>query len=74
MILMIILLTNAIQKSLTLSCQRINIYGKIDQKRCYPLLINFDDECCAQSQDDNCKTGLAFGIRHCVKTKHEYIQ
>jgi hypothetical protein len=67
MLIMIILWKNDVQKSSTFSCQQVNIYGKKNQKRCYPLLINFADECCAQSQDDNCKTGLSFGIKQCVK-------
>ncbi len=67
MLIMIILWKNDVQKSSTFSCQQVNIYGKKNQKLCYPLLINFADECCAQSQDDNCKTGLSFGIKQCVK-------
>ncbi len=51
----------------SLSCHKVNIYGQSNQKRCYPLLINFAHGCCEFSQDDNCKSGLTFGIKQCVQ-------
>ncbi|CAF0815475.1 unnamed protein product [Adineta steineri] len=66
-IIVIIRWTIVIQNFPSSSCQQINIYGQTNQKRCYPLLVNFGHECCAKAQSDNCETGLAFGIKHCVK-------
>jgi hypothetical protein len=59
--------TNLTPDSLSSDCHHVNIYGQTNQKRCYPLLINFGHQCCRQSQIDNCETGLAFGIAQCVK-------
>jgi hypothetical protein len=36
-------------------------------QRCYPLLINCGHRCCQQAQQRNCLTGLANGVRQCVK-------
>ncbi|CAF4861396.1 unnamed protein product, partial [Rotaria sp. Silwood1] len=49
------------------NCHQVNIYGQSNQKRCYPLLINFGHRCCQISQKDNCETGLTFGMAQCVK-------
>ena len=35
-------------------------------QRCYPLLINFAHGCCRKAQRENCRTGLAHGIRQCL--------
>ncbi|CAF1158416.1 unnamed protein product [Adineta ricciae] len=66
-IILIFILWTDVSLKPSSSCQQVNIYGKINEKRCYPLLVNFADECCAQSQEDNCATGLRFGIKQCVR-------
>ena len=37
------------------------------EQRCYPVLINFAHQCCQKAQEQNCQTGLAHGIRQCLK-------
>lgn len=37
-----------------------------NNRRCYPLLINFADGCCKKEQKNNCFTGLQYGIHQCV--------
>jgi hypothetical protein len=57
----------SVSVSVPSSCHIVNIYGLTNQTRCYPLLVNFAHQCCRQSQQDNCDTGLASGIKQCVK-------
>lgn len=53
------------------SCHQVHILDAngslITEQRCYPLLINFAHGCCRKVQENNCQTGLAYGIRQCLK-------
>ena len=51
------------------SCHSRSIFiggTKLQEQRCYPLLINFADGCCRRGQKSNCLTGLQHGVRQCL--------
>lgn len=59
--------TSELYQSNKTNCHLVNVYGYRKQMRCYPLLVNFADQCCHMSQKNNCDTGLAFGMAQCLK-------
>ena len=52
------------------SCQQVRLRdtnGVIrTEERCYPLLINFADGCCTNSQRGNCFSGFDHGVQQCL--------
>jgi len=50
-----------------------NLQTHSNEPRCYPLLINFAHGCCRKEQQNNCLTGLKYGIRQCALYNKQFF-
>ena len=51
------------------SCHSRSVFNRLtksNERRCYPLLINFAHGCCKRAQKANCLTGLQYGLKQCM--------